>query len=117
MPHGMFFVVDENPNDVTGGGGDVCDVMKQPDCHGPYVVFPATDMENVASPSTVICAACLRLAYDAVYGAHAETISGGEHTGHTPKASRVERTPAAHRRSKVIDLDHVALRAGESASE
>lgn len=58
MPHKMFFVTDENPNDTTGGGGCVCDPAKQQDCKPPYAVFPANDMESIASPHVVICASC-----------------------------------------------------------
>lgn len=58
MPHKMFFVTDENPNDTTGGGGCVCDPQRQIDCKPPYAVFPANDMENIASPHVVICQSC-----------------------------------------------------------
>lgn len=60
MPHKMFFVTDENPNDTTGGGGCVCDPQRQIDCKPPYAVFPANDMENIASPHVVMCEPCAR---------------------------------------------------------
>lgn len=102
----MFYVVDENPNCVTGGCGDVDTVIGTADCHGPYVVFPGTDMENIASPHTVICAAHLKQAYDAVFGG-GERLAGGEATGHQPAASPVEETGASRRESDVFGDDLV----------
>lgn len=58
MPHKMFFVTDENPNDTTGGGGCVCDPQRQQDCKPPYAVFPGNDMENIASPHVVLSFDC-----------------------------------------------------------
>jgi hypothetical protein len=78
MPHQFFQVVTANPNDVTGGGGCVCDPAKQIDCRPPYAVFPGNDMENVASPHVVICAGCAEAVVRACQG---EYLAGGETGG------------------------------------
>jgi hypothetical protein len=75
MPHQFFQVVTQNPNDVTGGGGCVCDPQKQIDCRPPYAVFPGNDMENVASPHVVVCLACAEAVLEKCQG---EALVGGE---------------------------------------
>lgn len=75
MPHQFFQIVTQNPNDVTGGGGCVCDPQQQIDCRPPYAVFVGNDMENVASPHVVICAACAEAVVQACCG---EPLAGGE---------------------------------------
>lgn len=58
MTHQLFIVSDHNPNDTTGGGGCVCSPAKQTDCKPPFAIFPANDMESIASPHVVICQNC-----------------------------------------------------------
>jgi hypothetical protein len=89
MPFQMFQVVTQNPNDVTGGGGCVCDPQKQIDCRPPYAVFPGNDMENVASPHVVMCLACAMSVVDACMG---EALAGGE-TGFLPNLDDEDDVP------------------------
>lgn len=89
MPHQMFQVVTQNPNDVTGGGGCVCDPQQQIDCRPPYAVFPGNDMENVASPHVVICAGCAAAVVAKCAG---EALVGGE-TGRVPEIAPDDHAP------------------------
>lgn len=66
MSASRFEVVNENPNEITGGGGCVCSETKQPDCVGPFVVFYAQSLETVQSPHVVACAKCINDAHQAV---------------------------------------------------
>lgn len=55
-----FHVVENNPNEVTGGGGCLCSPIKGHDTKGPFVVFPNTETESNLSPHAVICAGCVK---------------------------------------------------------
>lgn len=55
-----FQVVKTNPNKLTGGGGCLCSPGKHPDQDGPYIVFTATEMEDLKSPQPVLCAHCVK---------------------------------------------------------
>lgn len=53
-------VVEENPNDVTGGGGCLCSQTPNSDTGGPFVVFIGeTEMDSIISPTPVLCAGCV----------------------------------------------------------
>lgn len=78
MSHQLFFVSDTNPNDTTGGGGCVCSPIKQIDCRPPFIIFPGNDMENIASPSVVMCRACAEAGLEACDGDTAEIFAAGE---------------------------------------
>ena len=75
MSHESFFVSTANPNDVSGGGGCLCSPSKVADCTGPYVLWPAADMESYLSPHTVVGIKCLKAAAKVVDG---ESLSASE---------------------------------------
>jgi hypothetical protein len=75
MAHGQFQVSDTNPNDVTGGGGCICDQERQVDCQPPFAVFPGNEMDSLASPHVVVCRRCYELIGEAFQG---EILSAGE---------------------------------------
>lgn len=75
MSHALFFVSDTNPNDTTGGGGCICSPERQSDCRAPYLIFPGNDMENIASPSVVVGAPCVRAMFRSLEG---EVLQAGE---------------------------------------
>jgi hypothetical protein len=71
-----FFVVDENPNGVTGGGGCACGPRELADTKGPFIVFPVTDMEDPMSPHNVVCTHCAGEALGEL--ARGDALAGGE---------------------------------------
>lgn len=76
----LFFVSENNPNEVTGGKGCLCSGPTEGrDCRGPFVVFPATETESNISPHAVLCSPCLELAYGQVIGG--EALAAGEVDG------------------------------------
>lgn len=75
MAHKQMVAVATNPNDVSGGGGCMCDPLKQIDCKPPYIVFPASDMASDISPHVVLCLGCAEYA---VKLGHGEIVAGGE---------------------------------------
>ena len=61
----IFTIVDENPNEVTGGAGCLCGgEVSCTDTKGPFVVFHNSEMQSHISPHAVLCAGCV----DAVFG-------------------------------------------------
>ena len=70
-----FQVVEINPNQTTGGGGCLCSEVENPDCEGPFAVFPHTEMSSNISPHPVICLGC---AEAVVKQAGKEVLAGGE---------------------------------------
>jgi hypothetical protein len=68
MSQGNFQVVATNPNDDVGGGGCICDPLKNTDCQGPFVVIPGNDMDSPLSPHVVIGAKCIDLLHRAIQG-------------------------------------------------
>lgn len=70
-----FEVVDINPNQTTGGGGCLCSEVENPDCKGPFAVFPHQEMASNLSPHAVLCLGC---AEAVVKQADRETLAGGE---------------------------------------
>lgn len=66
MSHKLFKTTDRNPNDEVGGGGCVCSPAAQPDCVGPYAVFPGNDMESPLSPHVVLCLSCAEAVVNAL---------------------------------------------------
>ena len=101
MAHRQFMVTDTNPNDVTGGGGCICDEVKQRDCKPPFAVFYGNEMESLASPHVVVCRACYQALAEAFDG---EILSAGEKSPVEP-APEVE-LPA----SEFAELDLEDLR-------
>jgi hypothetical protein len=83
----MFMVSDTNPNDTTGGGGCICDPIRQIDCKPPYAIFPGNDMENIASPHVVVCKSCAEAMVEQM--THGEILSAGEHDGASVPAEPV----------------------------
>lgn len=79
MAHGQFSVTSVNPNDTHGGGGCVCDPRKQVDCHPPFIVCYANDMEDPRSPHVVICHNCIDRMHMMVHDGEA-LVSGERHT-------------------------------------
>ena len=77
----MFTIVDSNPNENTGGGGCLCSgELKSGNCDGPFVLFPAADMESGISPFAVLCKRCLNEAAAALEKAEksGQLLSGGD---------------------------------------
>lgn len=75
MAHQQFVVSDNNPNDTHGGGGCVCDPLKQIDCKPPYIVITDNFLEDPRSPMVVVCQACVHGFAKALEG---EALSVGE---------------------------------------
>lgn len=59
MAQGQFQLSDTNPNDSTGGGGCICDEVRQTDCRPPFVVLYGNTMDSPVSPHVVVCARCI----------------------------------------------------------
>lgn len=70
-----FQVVDINPNQTTGGGGCLCSETENPDCKGPFAVFPHQEMASNLSPHAVLCLPCAKAV---VERAGEEVLAGGE---------------------------------------
>lgn len=77
MAHGQFAVSDTNPNDVTGGGGCICDELQQADCKPPYIICYSNEMASNISPHVVACATCVEEMFDALGG---EILGAGENS-------------------------------------
>lgn len=56
----VFFVSSQNPNDGIGGGGCLCNPLKDRDCVGPFAIFHATETDSNMSPHAVLSLACAR---------------------------------------------------------
>ena len=98
MSHALMYLTDSNPNDLTGGGGCICDADHDSDCHGPYIVIPGSDTESIASPHVVVCAECL-VRLNAAAGAEIVGTGSYHETVKEPDAlqpvPKHEPTPAA----------------------
>lgn len=55
-----FVISSNNPNDGIGGGGCLCNPLKDRDCRGPYAVFTAVETDNNLSPYCVLSLDCAK---------------------------------------------------------
>jgi hypothetical protein len=72
----LCFMVEKNPNDVTGGGGSLSGEMQDADAKGPFFVWPAQEFESPASPHAVVAASEVEHMYRMLHSEQA--LSGGE---------------------------------------
>src|ERR1700761_6522298 len=93
MAHGQFEVSSTNPNDVTGGGGCICDELAQVDCKPPYAIFYANEMASNMSPHVVVCQACVENMLDAFGG---EILAAGEYSPVQAQPETIELEPSEY---------------------
>lgn len=53
-----FNLMDENPNLGNGSNGCLCSELGNADTKGPFIVFAATETDNIFAPFPVLCAPC-----------------------------------------------------------
>lgn len=54
----QFSLSDENPNEITGGGGCLCHPRGSDETRGPFFIFTPTTTDDNLSPHAVLCAHC-----------------------------------------------------------
>lgn len=53
-----FNVMETNPNLGNGSNGCLCSELGNADTKGPFIVFAATETDNIFAPFPVLCAHC-----------------------------------------------------------
>jgi hypothetical protein len=81
----LCYLVDKNPNDVTGGGGTLAGEMQDADAKGPFFVWPAQEFESAASPHAVVAASEVEHMYAMLHG-RGEVLAGAETVAHDEPA-------------------------------
>src|SRR6266576_4626138 len=96
----LCYLVEKNPNDVTGGGGSLSGEMQDADARGPFFVWPAQEFESVASPHAVVAASEVEHMYHML---HSEQVLAGGEASTVTEAAPAGVVPQAE--SPVYDLD------------